>query len=436
MRVLIINSVCGTGSHGRICAEIAREYEAQGHTVKIAYGRYSYVPADCKKYAVRIGNDLDLKVHAVYTRLTDKHGFASKTKTKKFLQWADEYNPDLLWLHNIHGYYINVQLLFEWIKGRNVSHPDMQIKWTLHDCWTFTGHCAYFTACGCEKWKTRCEQCTQTKDYPSSVFADNSIWNYEKKKELFTGARNLMLITPSKWLADLTRESFLQEYPVEVHYNTVDESVFHPTESRFREKYHLEDKRILLGVTHIWDERKGLDDLLQLICMLDDSYALVLVGLTQKQIDAIPDLVKNTVDKLLKGQTSNELSDSVDHQIQNAAAQWRLHPNAVLKTDKGMAVPESLEHLYLAVKNAEGISVERLIENCGSEIPIQTNPQIICIAHTESQKELAEIYTASDLFINPTHEDNYPTTNLEAIACGTQVITYQVGGSPETLCEH
>jgi glycosyltransferase involved in cell wall biosynthesis len=329
-----------------------------------------------------------------------------------------------------------VQLLFEWIKGRNVSHPDMQIKWTLHDCWTFTGHCAYFTACGCEKWKTRCEQCTQTKDYPSSVFADNSIWNYEKKKELFTGARNLMLITPSKWLADLTRESFLQEYPVEVHYNTVDESVFHPTESRFREKYHLEDKRILLGVTHIWDERKGLDDLLQLICMLDDSYALVLVGLTQKQIDAIPDLVKNTVDKLLKGQTSNELSDSVDHQIQNAAAQWRLHPNAVLKTDKGMAVPESMEHLYLAVKNAEGISVERLIENSGSEIPIQTNPQIICIAHTESQKELAEIYTAADLFINPTHEDNYPTTNLEAIACGTQVITYQVGGSPETLCEH
>lgn len=131
---LLLNSVLAFGSTGNIVLNIAKEYEQNGYEVKIAYGRSSKVSQDklpdIKKYGVRIGNDMDVYSHVIYARLTDKHGLASKTATKKFLKWAEEYNPDILWLHNIHGYYINYEILFQWIKAR----PQMQVKWTLHDC--------------------------------------------------------------------------------------------------------------------------------------------------------------------------------------------------------------------------------------------------------------------------------------------------------------
>ena len=157
MKILMVNSVCGTGSTGKICAELAEQYTNNGCEVKIAYGRRSYVPDKYQKYAHRIGTDFGVKLHAIKTRLADKHGLGSKKATKEFLKWAEEYSPDLLWLHNIHGYYINYELLFEWIK----KHPEMEVKWTLHDCWAFTGHCSYFTISKCEQWKTHCSYCSQ-----------------------------------------------------------------------------------------------------------------------------------------------------------------------------------------------------------------------------------------------------------------------------------
>ena len=168
MKVLMINSVCGIRSTGRICTDLASELEAQGHQVRIAYGRES-VPEQYTKYAVRIGNEWDVRLHGVRSRLLDEHGLSSKSATKRFLKWAEEYDPDLLWLHNIHGYYINYELLFDWIKGR----PKMQVKWTLHDCWAFTGHCSYFTVARCEQWKTGCTHCVQKKRYPASLLVDN-----------------------------------------------------------------------------------------------------------------------------------------------------------------------------------------------------------------------------------------------------------------------
>ena len=155
MRLLIINSVCGIGSTGRICTDLAQKYEKFGYEVKIAYGRNGFVPDKYEKYAVRIGNSFSVKLHMVISRLFDLHGLGSYYSTKKFLKWAESYKPDLLWLHNIHGYYINYELLFKWIK----SHPDMEVKWTLHDCWAFTGHCSYFTMARCDKWKTGCKSC-------------------------------------------------------------------------------------------------------------------------------------------------------------------------------------------------------------------------------------------------------------------------------------
>lgn len=345
MKVLMINSVCGIRSTGRICTDLANAMTAEGHEVKIAYGREN-VPEKYAKYAVRIGNDTDIKIHGIRTRLFDDHGFASRKVTKEFLLWADEYDPDMLWLHNIHGYYINVEMLFEWIKSR----PDMQVRWTLHDCWAFTGHCTYFTMANCDRWKDHCHDCPQKTGYPSSYLFDRSYKNFEIKKKLFTGVKNMTLITPSKWLGELVKQSFLGEYPVQVIYNTIDTSVFKPTPSNFKEKYGLEGKKIILGVASIWDERKGLPDFVKLSGMIDDSYAIVLVGVDEKQAKGLP---------------------------QN----------------------------------------------------------ITVIRRTDSTAQLAEIYTASDVFFNPTYEDNYPTVNLEAVACGTYVITYKTGGSPESAGE-
>ncbi len=266
MRVLMINVVCGIRSTGRICTDLAAEMEAEGHEVKIAYGRET-VPEQYQKYAVRIGNNLDVDIHGVKSRLLDKHGLGSKHATKKFLKWADKYDPDLIWLHNIHGYYINYELLFDWIKNR----PDMQVRWTLHDCWAFTGHCTHFTVAKCDQWKTGCLHCPEKKRYPASLFLDNSKNNYSRKRNAFTGVKNLSIITPSKWLADLVKQSFLKDYPVEVHYNTIDTSVFKPTPSDFRKRYGLTDKKIVLGVASTWDDRKGLDDFIQLSEMLSDT---------------------------------------------------------------------------------------------------------------------------------------------------------------------
>lgn len=344
MRVLLINSVCGIGSTGRICTDLAQQFEKQGNEVKIAYGRNSYIPKQFQKYAVRIGNNLDVKLHALQTRLFDSHGFGSYNATKKFLKWVEEYKPNLILMHNIHGYYINIELLFNWLK----QHQDIQIKWTLHDCWAFTGHCSYFTFAKCNKWQTECQNCPQKKMYPASLFKDNSKQNFEKKKQLFTGLKNLTLITPSQWLANLVKQSFLREYSVEVIYNTIDKNIFKPTPSDFRKKYGLENKKIILGVASVWDYRKGLNDFIELLKLLDDNKKIVLVGLNKKQIKSLP-------------------------------------------------------------KNILGLE------------------------KTNSPQELAQIYSASDVFFNPTYEDNYPTVNLEAQACGTPVITYDVGGSKETV---
>ena len=345
MKVLIINSVCGIRSTGRICTDMAVEYEAQGYEVKIAYGREN-VPEKFNKYVVRIGTEWNVKLNGVASRLFDNEGFNAKKQTKKFLEWADKYNPDLLWLHNIHGYYLNIEMLFNWIK----SKPQMQVKWLLHDCWAFTGHCSYFTMAKCEQWKTHCLQCCQKKRYPKVLFVDHCKLNFERKKDSFTGVKNMILVTPSQWLADLVKQSFLKNYPVEVRYNAIDTNIFKPTSSDFRKRYGLEDKKIILGVASVWSERKGLNDFIKLSKLLDDTYSIVLVGLSKKQLKTLP-------------------------------------------------------------------------------------KSIIGIKRTSSPQELAEIYTAANVFFNPTYEDNYPTVNLEAQACGTPCITYRTGGSIESVLE-
>ena len=341
MKYLFINSVAGFGSTGRIAAQQCRDLMAQGHQCTLAFGRDK---ANCDDIpTVRIGGDWDVRLHGLRNRLLDDQGFGSKAATRRFLDWVKEYDPDVIWLHNVHGYYLHIGLLFSYLKTCG-----KQIRWTLHDCWTFTGHCAYFDFAGCEKWKTGCHHCPQKHTYPQSLLRDNSRKNFRQKSSLFTGIPNLTLITPSQWLADLLQESYLREYPVEVVYNTINTEVFKPSPSNFREKHGLQDKKILLGVASIWEERKGLRDFVKLSDMLPAQYKILLVGVTAQQEKALP---------------------------QN----------------------------------------------------------ILALPRTNSPRELAEIYTAADLFVNPTYEDNYPTVNLEARACGTRIICYDTGGCRETL---
>ncbi len=340
----MINSVCGIRSTGRICTDLAADMEREGHTVKIAYGRET-VPEAFRKYAVRIGSDMGVRASALHTRLTDKHGLANKWATRQFLAWAEAYDPELLWLHNLHGYYINIEMLFAWIKTR----PQMKVKWTLHDCWAFTGHCAHFAYVGCDQWKMGCRNCPQTKEYPSAL-KGNCKDNYRRKKEAFCGVKDMTLITPSHWLAGLLGESFLRAYPVEVVHNTIDTEIFRPTPSDFRERYGLEDQKILLGVATAWGPKKGLDDFVKLSDILPDGFRIVLVGVTQAQKKELP-------------------------------------------------------------------------------------PKILAITRTNNPRELAEIYTAADVFLNLTYEDTYPTVNVEAQACGTPCITYRTGGSVESVPE-
>ncbi len=346
MRILFINSVCGIRSTGRICLDLAKEYEKKGYEVKIAYGR-EVVPYEAKKFAIRIGNNFTVRVNALLARLFDNEGRNAYFTTKKFLKWVESYNPDVIWLHNIHGYYINYELLFDWIK----KHNDIIIKWTLHDCWAFTGHCSYFSYVRCDKWVEGCKNCIQKNEYPKACFRDNSQKNYFKKRKAFGYVKNMTVITPSNWLSELVEKSFLGVYKREVIHNTIDKTLFKNIESDFKKNNGIEGKKMVLGVSSSWSFKKGLGDFIKLSKLLDESFVIVLVGLTKQDMLELP---------------SN----------------------------------------------------------------------VIGIEKTNDTKELAEIYSAADVFVNPTYEDNYPTVNLEAIACGTPVITYNTGGSPESAEEY
>ena len=434
-RVLFINSFCGSGSTGKICLNLAKEYESKGYEAKIAFGR-DPLPEDAVQYAIRIGTKKDYIVHALKARILDSVGFESKKATKNFLKWADKYDPDILWLHNLHGYYINVELLFEWIKSR----PNMVVKWTLHDCWPFTGHCAYFSYINCEQWKKQCCNCLELKKYPICYTSGNVRKNFERKKNSFTGVANLTLITPSKWLSNIVKQSFLKEYKTNVVYNNIDKEIFRPTISSFREELGLIGKKVILGVANVWDERKGLRDFYKLSKMLNHDYAIVLVGMNKKQINRLPNDVKGFVcvsnptqyihifnydENTIKNSSEGAfLKTKATNQDFNNIKQSQTKDMKKTEIDGNVIIPQNVESIYEAITGNIWLYERENSDHVSC---------IVCIERTDSSKELAKIYTSADYFVNPTYQDNYPTVNLEAIACGLRVITYDTGGCKETI---
>ncbi|NLO70342.1 MAG: glycosyltransferase [Porphyromonadaceae bacterium] len=340
-KLLQINSVVNWGSTGRIAEGIGEIAINNGWESYIAYGRNEGNSLSTK---IRIGNSFDIYTHILKTRILDRHGFASKRSTEKFISFVNEIKPDIIHLHNLHGYYINIEILFHFLSKINTP-----VVWTLHDCWAFTGHCAYFDYINCQKWQTHCKDCPQKKDYPSSCIIDNSFSNFKTKKQIFTRVEKLTIVPVSDWLSNLTAQSFLKNKKKQVIKNGIDTNIFKPSKNNLiRKKLCLENKFILLGVASVWDRRKGLNDYISLSKYLEANDVIVLVGLNTFQIKNLPE-------------------------------------------------------------------------------------NIIGIERTENINELVDLYSSADLYLNLSWEDNFPTTNLESLACGTPVLTYNTGGSPEAI---
>ena len=343
VKVLQISTVCGSGSVGRIVVDIYHMLEKSGDQGMIAYGRQK-APEGIR--AFRFGSDGDMALHVLSTFFRGEHGFASAGQTRRLIRKAEEWDPDVIHLHNIHGFVLQVELLFAWLK--EAGKP---VVWTLHDCWPFTGHCAFYDYTGCAGWKSGCSRCREYKNtYPYALFRNRTAKNFVRKQAAFTGVPDLTVVVPSRWLKGEAEQSFLEDYPVKVIPNGIDTEKFHPVQSGLREKLGYEGKFVILGVANVWERRKGLTYLLDLAERLPDSCRVVLIGLSGKQIRGLP-------------------------------------------------------------------------------------RRVLGLSRTSSAEELAAYYAMADVFVNATLEDNFPTTNLEALACGTPVITFDTGGSPESLTD-
>ena len=342
MKVVQINAVCDTGSTGRICRELNDMLMRNGHESIVLYGngRSEYA------FAQKVTGTFGVKLHALLSRILGKNAAYSPIATKKILRVLQSYQPDVVHLHNLHGNYVSLKLLLQYL-----AKNDIPTVLTLHDCWFFTGKCTHYTAEGCYKWQTGCHDCPKLKaDIPSYLF-DRTGEMWAEKKKLFGAIPRLAVVGVSDWITNEARRSILGEAAiVKTIHNGIDLRVFRPTEENVRGKYCIPaQKKILLGVSAGWSKAKGLDVFLELAMRLDkEKYQIILVG-TDSSTDAI--------------------------------------------------LPE----------------------------------HIISIHRTENQQELAALYTSADLFVNPTRQDSYPTVNMEAIACGIPVVTFQTSGSAEAL---
>lgn len=341
MKVLQINTVYGDGSTGKIAREIHDICKDNGISCLSAYRCLAKGKVPLPDSA-EISSPFDSRLHGVLSRFTMLKGCFSYFKTRSFIKKVRAYCPDIIHLHNLHGSYVNLPLLFKYIKREKLP-----VVWTLHDCWAFTGICSHFSAVGCNRWQNGCGNCPQKKKL-SSCPIDLSAKEWRLKKKWFTGIERLTLVTPSRWLGTLVKSSFLGDYPVKTVYNGIDLDVFKPTPSGFRKQYGLEGKKIVLGVAFGWGYGKGLDVFTELAGRLPDDYVIVLVG-----------------------------------------------------TD----------------------------ENTDKSLP----SGIVSIHRTNDQRGLAEIYSAADVLLNPTREEVLGLVNIEALACGTPVITFDAGGSPECV---
>lgn len=327
-RILFINSVCGFGSTGRIVADLSK---IEGYETLVCYGRKKdYANVNSYKFA----NFFDNALGTIRTILFDNNLSICTLATKRLIKKIKKFNPDIIHLHNLHGYYVNVEMLFKFLKEYNKP-----VVWTLHDCWPLTGYCAAIDFYKCDKYKIECKDCPHKFSYPFSLFKQRIKKEYYLKKELFNGINNLTIVTPSKWMMSLVDNSYLKNCKKEVINNGINLDDFKQTKDK-------NDVFTVIAVAGVWAEDRGLNEMNKIIPLLDKDIEVVAVGQNSEQI-----------------------------------------------------------------------------KDC------------ISIKYTNSKKELIDLYSSSHLLLMPTLDDNFPTVNIEALACGTPVITYKTGGSPEIIDE-
>lgn len=287
MKVLEINTVYGIGSTGKIVSDLYEMLLKQGNECVIAYAR-GEAPENIR--TIKIGNKWDVYYHGIMTRITDKHALYSVHATRKLVEEIRRYEPELIHLHNLHGYYLDIRTLFAFLK-----EYDRPVVWTLHDCWTYTGHCSHYTNVGCYRWKTQCEHCPQKGEYPASKLLDNSYQNYRIKKELFTSVRKMHLVTPSVWLKGEVEQSFFKGIPCTAAPNGLELEIYSLKQGKEQEelkkKYGFSGKKVVLGVANVWTKQKGYDDFIDLSKRLPEDYQVVMVGLDDKQRKSLPETV-------------------------------------------------------------------------------------------------------------------------------------------------
>lgn len=335
-KLLQITITCNQGSTGKIAEQIGLLMKKKGWEVYLCHGARFVNESQLKTYQIQ--NVFEEYFHALKSMMFDADGLGSVYATKRLVEYIKQVNPDIIQIHNLHGYYLNFKLLFEYLNSTNIP-----IVMTLHDCWNMTGHCTHFVTANCDKWKIGCGDCPQIHSVPKSLFIDRSKRNFELKKQYIAYNKNVHFVCVSEWIEGILKQSMYKDHPIHLIKNGVDINTYRPSVAKKNDKFRI------LGVSNPWSKEKGLYDFFKMREILPiDQYQITLVGLNERQITSLP----------------------------------------------------------------EGIQG---------------------ILRTNNQQELVDLYSQSNVFVNPTYADTYPTTNLEALACGTPVVTYCTGGSPESI---
>lgn len=274
MKLLQLNVTANWGSTGKIAEGIGQAAMEQGWESAIAYGR-SMNPSQSMLY--KANGKFDVYYHYAVNKLLDCEGKGSRFATKNLIKFIEDYKPDIIHLHNIHDHWINYPILFDYL-----ASIDTPIVWTFHDCWAFTGGCAYFEKSDCKKWQKGCSNCPQKNN-----LIDNSFRNHNDKIKWFNkiGDR-LTVVSVSEWLDNLVSESLIHPSRQEVIYNGVDVNALTPM--KYDQRFDFVGKKIVLGVANVWTPSKGLQSYIQLRKFLGEEYLIVLVGLDEKTTKGLP----------------------------------------------------------------------------------------------------------------------------------------------------
>lgn len=342
MKVLLIDVNCKYSSTGKIVYDLYSRLNADGHEARIAYGRGDVID---EPGIFKFGIDSETKKHALLARITGKNGCYSPKSTARLIEYIKEFKPDLIHIHELHAYFVNHGQLLEFLKEQQIP-----VVWTFHCEYMYTGKCGF--AYECQQYKSGCGNCPYIHEYVSSFGIDRTAQLLAEKKKSMEGLNLKAIVTPSKWLADKTKETYLYKYNIQVIHNGIDtDGIFYPrpADVELRSEYGInQDDRLVLAVApNIMDVRKGGQTVLDLAETMPDTQ-FVLVGADE----------------------TKRHSDNVQ-----------------------------------------------------------------LIARTKNQDELARWYSEADIFIICSKAENFPTTCIEALCCGTPVVGLDECGTKETAPE-